>query len=815
MTSTKHLDEAELHEWITTLGLSLDPDDSIQEQLRDGILLCQLVNRIKPGSVDNIKPNRTNTEAEENILRFLQACKTLGVKKIFKPHDLLDEKKDFSNVMVTLQHLYKVAADLGMGLKFTRQFSKKRLKSQRTNGSQEDGGGEEEEQDGGEDETDGKAVADVNHHVRALYAFHGSNEDELQFEKGSIIVVTKVVDGGWWEGSCDGRVGWFPESYVEAIPEGEAAADTCEKRDSAQLYYNLVVQDILDSERTYVHDITTLLSTYLVPLKTANIITPKEVDQLMGNLPDICKWQQTFFHSLEECSSLPIAQQMMGSIFLKASQEMECLYVSYCSNHPNAVAVLTENSDKLSSYMETMGATGQPGLLILTTGLSKPLRRVEKYPALLKELQRHLAEGHADAENTAAVLEKYTSICAQCQETRKKKEMEHDMLTGTVKGFNGQCLTELGDCRLVMPANQALSAEEVDERYILIFPNSFVILCVGQSLSGYELKANHYTLPLHLQANFPLAGVSIKRGEHCDTWPYPVEIHYKQETILVSLSSERDQATLISLVGESAPPKTQLSRTVSAGPAKTAAPKAAGGGAGFIRPSRAARRNHVVVQRACPWGFQSLRPVPPMSSQDLIALRDRDLKSPKSAKKFIYPKRRSRVTDEAAFPKPAVETKDGDSAILKVIEAYVNAGKASRASPKDRRSTVYPSARQAGGERESNLPPRNSAYSLGDIPQGSRKSATLPTGRHSSVTVTGRKYDSFSFLDGPEVSSENSNSDMATRLAKLEEQFGKVCNELVEVKHCLQKEVRSQVILENCLQELKNKVTPVMSPTLD
>ena len=27
--------------------------------------------------------------------------------------------------------------------------------------------------------------------------------------------------------------------------------------------------------------------------------------------------------------------------------------------------------DKLSSYMETMGATGQPGLLILTTGLSK------------------------------------------------------------------------------------------------------------------------------------------------------------------------------------------------------------------------------------------------------------------------------------------------------------------------------------------------------------------------------------------------------------------------------------------------------------
>ena len=47
------------------------------------------------------------------------------------------------------------------------------------------------------------------------------------------------------------------------------------------------------------------------------------------------------------------------------------------------------------------------------------------------------------------------------------------------------------------------------------------------------------------------------------------------------------------------------------------------------------------------------------------------------------------MTDEAAFPKPAVETKDGDSAILKVIEAYVNAGKASRASRKSLEKLGY------------------------------------------------------------------------------------------------------------------------------
>ena len=32
--------------------------------------------------------------------------------------------------------------------------------------------------------------------------------------------MTKVVDGGWWEGICGDRVGWFPGLYVEEISTG-------------------------------------------------------------------------------------------------------------------------------------------------------------------------------------------------------------------------------------------------------------------------------------------------------------------------------------------------------------------------------------------------------------------------------------------------------------------------------------------------------------------------------------------------------------------------------------------------------------------
>lgn len=39
--------------------------------------------------------------------------------------------------------------------------------------------------------------------------------------------------------------------------------------------------------------------------------------------------------------------------------------------------------------MEMKGASS-PGILVLTTGLSKPFMRLDKYPTLLKELERHM-----------------------------------------------------------------------------------------------------------------------------------------------------------------------------------------------------------------------------------------------------------------------------------------------------------------------------------------------------------------------------------------------------------------------------------------
>lgn len=56
--------------------------------------------------------------------------------------------------------------------------------------------------------------------VRAKYAFKASNNDELSFNKGDTITLTQPIDGGWWEGTLNGKTGWFPSNYVIELQTG-------------------------------------------------------------------------------------------------------------------------------------------------------------------------------------------------------------------------------------------------------------------------------------------------------------------------------------------------------------------------------------------------------------------------------------------------------------------------------------------------------------------------------------------------------------------------------------------------------------------
>ncbi|KAK1922734.1 glycosyl transferase [Papiliotrema laurentii] len=81
--------------------------------------------------------------------------------------------------------------------------------------------------------------------VRALYTFTTSEVGELNFERGDVI---KVLDRGfkeWWRGACNGKIGIFPVTYVEAMPEPTPAELQEEAQEEARVFASLGLVDQL------------------------------------------------------------------------------------------------------------------------------------------------------------------------------------------------------------------------------------------------------------------------------------------------------------------------------------------------------------------------------------------------------------------------------------------------------------------------------------------------------------------------------------------------------------------------------------------
>jgi hypothetical protein len=96
--------DREAQEWIeTVLGAKFPPGELYEDVIRDGTVLCQLINKLSPGAVPKINTSGGQFKMMENINNFQAALKAYGVNDVdvFQTVDLW-EKKDIGQVTNTI-----------------------------------------------------------------------------------------------------------------------------------------------------------------------------------------------------------------------------------------------------------------------------------------------------------------------------------------------------------------------------------------------------------------------------------------------------------------------------------------------------------------------------------------------------------------------------------------------------------------------------------------------------------------------------------------------------------------------------------------
>uniref|UniRef100_A0A8C9MK72 Rac/Cdc42 guanine nucleotide exchange factor 6 n=1 Tax=Serinus canaria TaxID=9135 RepID=A0A8C9MK72_SERCA len=489
--------------------------------------------------------------------------------------------------------------------------------------------------------------------VKARFNFKQTNEDELSVNKGDIIYVTRVEEGGWWEGTLNGKTGWFPSNYVREIkstdkPLSPKALKGLENTQMTKNYYPVVLQNILETERDYAKELQSLLGTYLRPLQSYDKLSTGDITALLGNMEEISAFQQTLNQALEEVAKLPENQQRVGGCFINLMPQFRSLYLTYCANHPSAVNVLTQHSDELEKFMESQGAAS-PGILILTTSLSKPFLRLDKYVTLLQELERHMEEAHADHEDVLKAITSFKSL-SQCQELRKRKQLELQILSESIQRWEGEDIKMMGNVIYMSQVMvQSGGSEEKEERYFLLFSNVLLMLSASPRMSGFIY-----------QGKLPLTGMMLTKLEDAEGNEHMFEITGNMmERITVSCSTSQDLHEWLDHLQRLT--KGTCSTSWFASHLLSQTFSSAGQIRGPLEPPKILK----------PWSLSCLRPAPPLRPSAALSYKEDSSKSPKTMKKFL-PKRKTerKPSDEEFVIRKSTAALEEDAQILKVIEAY-------------------------------------------------------------------------------------------------------------------------------------------------
>lgn len=239
------------------------------------------------------------------------------------------------------------------------------------------------------------------------------------------------------------------------------------------LYVDRVVQEILETERTYVKDLKSIVEDYLdcisdqskLPLGT------EERSALFGNIQDIYHFNSELLQDLENCENDPVA---IAECFVSKSEEFH-IYTQYCTNYPRSVAVLTEcmRNKMLAKFFRERQETLKHSLP-LGSYLLKPVQRILKYHLLLHEIENHLDKDTEGYDVVLDAIDTMQRVAWHINDMKRKHEhaVRLQEIQSLLTNWKGPDLTSYGE--LVLEGTFRIQRAK-NERTLFLFDKLLLI----------------------------------------------------------------------------------------------------------------------------------------------------------------------------------------------------------------------------------------------------------------------------------------------------------------------------------------------------
>uniref|UniRef100_A0A8C7XSD1 Vav 2 guanine nucleotide exchange factor n=1 Tax=Oryzias sinensis TaxID=183150 RepID=A0A8C7XSD1_9TELE len=409
----------------------------LAQALRDGVLLCQMLHNLSPGSVDlkeiNFRPQMSQFLCLKNIRTFLKVCHDkfgLRNSELFDPFDLFDVR-DFGKVT-----LCKLVPDCVCAFCVCRPFPS------------EDTALNED---------------DVYRSLEELADEHDLGEDD-------IYDCVPCEDDG-------------DDIYEDIIKVEVRQPMKMGMTEEDKRHCCLV--EIQETEAKYYKTLEDIEKNYMIPLK--QVLSQLEMEKIFVNLEDIIRVHFGLLRAID--LTMVSGGSGLGKIFIDFKERL-LIYGQYCSHMENAQKTLddlTATREDIKIKVEECTLKVQEGKFKLQDLLVVPMQRVLKYHLLLKELLSHSTD-RPERQQLKEALEAMQDLAMYINEVKRDNETLKKISEFQSSIENLQVkLEEYGRPKIdgELKVSSIINRTKQD-RYIFLF-DKVVIVCKRKGYN-YELK---------------------------------------------------------------------------------------------------------------------------------------------------------------------------------------------------------------------------------------------------------------------------------------------------------------------------------------